>query len=191
MSRPSYVQTVAPTSLPLEVEEAMAHCRADGTEERTKIQALVQAATVAAQEYQWSQLITATWEARFDRFPSQIDLYPNPVQSVTVKYRDIANTLITMTADVDYVLDLYSKPARIVPAFSEAWPTTRGFINDVIVTVVAGYGEQSAVPAHIKQAILLLVGHWYMNRESAGMASKAIEFSTKTLLDLNSYRVFY
>ena len=31
---------------------------------------------------------------------------------------------------------------------------------------MAGYGAASTVPTSIKQAMLLLIGHWYENREA-------------------------
>lgn len=194
MARPSYTQTVPPTTRAVSLDEVKSHLRVDLDihDEDALIIALIDAATVYAQEYQWSQLITSTWEMRLDRFPSeQIELHPNPVSAVaTVQYVDTGGTTQALTVTTQYITDLLRKPALIYPAFNTSWPATRAYHNDVIVTFTAGYGAASAVPRNIKQAMLLLIGHWYMRREAAGCAEGEIEFATKALLDLNSFRVF-
>lgn len=191
----SVVQTVAPVQMPVTLDEAKLHTHVDGNDEDAAITSLIQKATRYAQEYQWDQLISATFEQRMDRFPcGEIILAKNPVSSVTsVSYVDSAGTTQTLTVTTDYVTDIYTKPARIVPAYGKSWPTTRGFINDVTVTYVAGYGSgPSSVPENVRHAILLLVGQWYANREAEGGGqSKTIDFAVKALLDLDSYRTFF
>lgn len=193
--KPSYVQTVAPTVSPIELEDAKLHMRVSGTDEDFLIQGLIDAAQAYVQEYQWSQLTSATWEMRMDHFPPDnvILLHPNPVISITsVQYVDTGGTTQTLTSTTDYVTDVNQKPARIVPAYAKWWPITRWHINDVVVTFVAGYGATSStIPVTTRQAILLLISHWYWNREATGMAAGEIEFAVKALLGLNSYRTFY
>lgn len=198
MSRPSYVRTTKPVPA-LDLSDVKAHCRADGSFEDVFLSGLIDAATAYVQDYQWSQLMSATWELRMDRFPCDgvIPLHPNPVSSVTsVAYNDYAGTATTLTVNTHYTVDVYSKPARIIPAFATSWPSTRGHINDVVVTFVAGHAtSHTSLPDGIRQAMLLLVGHWYRHRESAASGSqaadKSIAFATKALLDMNSYRVFF
>ena len=36
---------------------------------------------------------------------------------------------------------------------------------------IAGYGAAAAVPAAIKQAMLLLIGHWFANREAVNVGN--------------------
>lgn len=194
MSKPSYVQTVAPTTLPLSAEEVKAHCFIDGNDYDQDILLLINAATEYVQQYQWSQLVTATWVMRCDRFPCDgiITPHPSPVSSVSsVAYVDTGGNTQTLAVNTDYAVDIYSKPARIVPAYGKSWPTTRGFMNDVVVTFIAGYGASQYVPSTTKQAMLLLIGHWFKNREAIGTTTKETEFSVKALLDLGSFRVFY
>jgi len=177
------------------LDEAKLHARISGSDEDTEVQSLIAAATAYAQEYQWSQLISATHVMRLDRFPcgKAIELWPNPVQSVTtLQYVDTSGATQTLTPTTQYTADVYSKPARIVPAFTLPWPATRCYINDVTVTYVTGWGSTGdSVPITTRQAILLLVAHWYRNREATGMATGEIAFAAKALLDLNSYRTFY
>ena len=65
-------------------------------------------------------------------------------------------------------MDANSTPGRIVPAPGKSWPATRGYINDVIIRFLAGYGDLgSDVPQPLRHAILMLVAFWYEQRETA------------------------
>lgn len=116
-------------------------------------------------------LITQTWELRLDEFPIHDPLgairlpYP-PLQSVTsVKYLDLAGVEQTVPA-ADYVVDTQSRVGRVVLAPDTSWPETRDTIHAVRIQYVAGYGDAGTdVPAPIRQAMLLLIGHWYEHRE--------------------------
>ena len=47
-----------------------------------------------------------------------------------------------------------------------AWPAPKRIANGIEIAFTAGYGEAVAdVPAPIRQAVLLLVAHWYEHRE--------------------------
>jgi uncharacterized phiE125 gp8 family phage protein len=67
------------------------------------------------------------------------------------------------------------------------WPANLDDQNAVTVTWWAGYGTSGAsVPAAIRHAMLMLVGHWYDGSRSGvltGSISKEIEFGVKSLLD--------
>jgi uncharacterized phiE125 gp8 family phage protein len=82
---------------------------------------------------------------------------------VSVKYYDTDG--VEQTLDVaEYYEDAKSKPARIVPVSS--WPATKDRPNAVTITIEAGYGATAdKVPQVIKQALLLMVGDMYENRE--------------------------
>ncbi|MCK9569543.1 head-tail connector protein [Candidatus Pacearchaeota archaeon] len=97
----------------------------------------------------------------------------------------------------DYFVDSKSEPGRIVLAYGKSWPsTTLRPVNGICVTYVAGYGYSDEVPQAVKQAMKLLIGHWYENRETtiamnvgAGEADvKKIPYAVESLLWMN--RVF-
>ena len=192
IGKSSITRTVAPDGLPVDEEEITTYLRADSTELKNEAKILVARATAYVEDYQWSQLLTATFAERFDRFHDVIQLMKSPVQSVTsVQYVDTNGTTQTLTASTDYTADVYAKPARIVPAYSKWWPTTRGFINDVIVTYIAGYGTAADVPLNIRQAILMLASHWLEFHGAVDANAANVDFSVKALLDQNSFRTFY
>lgn len=124
---------------------------------------LIAAARGHAEQELKRKLITQTLDAYFDSFPSEI-LLP-PLQSVTsIVYTDDAGDEQTLSASL-YTVDAVSIPARIVPAYGQAWPSTRDQPNAVRVRFVAGYGLAAAVPNCVKQWMLLDVKAMYDNRD--------------------------
>lgn len=184
----SIVRTVAPTQTPVSLDEVKDKLRIAGNEFDSQLEVLLEAATDYCQEYQWAQFCTATFVERFDGFPQYLRLQRSPVQSVTsVVYVDTSGNSQTLTANTDYTVDIYSKPARIVPAYSKWWPATRCFINDVTVTYVAGYGTESDVPDEIRMAIIMKTQQMF---EACG-DQMAMDKVIHSLLDKRSFRTFY
>lgn len=104
--------------------------------------------------------------------------------SVIVDYYDITNTLTTLPGSYYYV-DTVSKPGRLGLTYGYQWPATQlRDINGICVTFLAGYGlTVASIPQNVKQAILMLVAHWYKNREAAGVKDDPeIPFSVSALL---------
>lgn len=190
--RVSYEETVPAGDSPVTLAEAKAHCRVEGGEDNDLIAGLIGAATKYAQDYQWSQLISATWKQRIYQFPDgEIELHPNPVTAVaSVTYVDINGDTQTLTENTDYVVDTRRKPAIIRAAYNTWWPAARGYADDVTIQFTAGYGTRSAVPQHTKQAILMLVAHWYDNRGNGCESVSAPQY-IDVLLSMNSFKVMY
>jgi uncharacterized phiE125 gp8 family phage protein len=155
------------TTEPVSTEEAMLHCRCDAPEETLWMAAAITTARQYCEAYTKRQLITGTWSLYLDQFPcDEIQLRVNPVSSVTsVVYNDASGNSQTLSSTL-YRKDIVSEPSRIVPAYGQSWPATRGQINDVCVTFVAGYGVASSVPRQFKHAILMLVAHWREHPEA-------------------------
>ena len=128
---------------------------------------LIQAAREYCQDYQNRAYCTQTWYLWLDEWPEYIKVPLPPLVSVTsIKYYDTTNAEATMTAS-DYYADTNSTPGRVVLAWGKTWPgTTLRPANGICVEFVCGYGAASTVPAAVKQAMLLLIAHWYENREA-------------------------
>lgn len=136
------------------------------------------------------QLVTATWDLLLDRFPcsSEAILVPlAPLVSVTsISYLDSAGTQTTWSSS-NYRVSTSREPGRIVPVVGQTYPTTYGTVDAVTVRFVAGYGDASDVPLGIKQAILLLVNHWFENRSPVGKVGDEIAFTVESLLTTYGY----
>ena len=188
------VVSTAPASEPVSLDEARLHVRQDGDDSADDdyLESLIVAARRWCEERLCQQFVTATLTLTLDCFPCRegglIEFPKSPLISVAaaspivwVKYYDAANAQQTLSA-TEYDYDLTSKPGRLRPAYGYSWPTTYVRMNAVEIKYTAGHGAAAAVPQTIKQAILLLVGHWYANREPVGTVGKQIEFAVDSLL---------
>jgi len=159
----------APSVEPISLTEAKNHLRVDISNDDTLISALITAAREHTETYLQKCLISQTWYQYHDfGFPCTIELLKNPVQSVTaITYIDGNGTEQTVATSI-YDLDVNRKPATIFRAYSQIWPITRLIQNAVKIEFITGYGDASTnVPAAIRSAMFLLIGHLYENREAS------------------------
>ena len=167
------VRTVAPAATPVSLAEAKEHLRVDHTAEDTLIQIYLDAAVSALDG--WSgqlgrALVTQTWRQDFDAFPpSDMLRLPFPdAQSVSVAYTDENGSDQTLATSEYHLVQDYTSSA-IELAENSTWPNTDDVPDAVRVTTVVGYGDAADVPADLKAAILIHIGHMYENRESVSM----------------------
>lgn len=167
----SLTLVTAPAAEPITLQEAKDHLRVDGADDDALISALITAARERIDgPYGWlgRAILTQTWDFYLDEFPAGTCIYLPlaPVQSVvSVTYTD-PNGASQTFADYALGADLDSQP-RLVLGWEKAWPATRAIAEAVKVRFIAGYATPAAVPAPIKAALLLTVGHLYENREAA------------------------
>lgn len=178
----------APTEEPLTLEEAKAQLRFPFEHEDQLIGSLITAARVYCETVTGKAFLTQTLRLTRDTFPSYCEGYEfrlpkPPLQSVSsIQYTDVDGATQTVSAS-SYVVD--ATTGRVALAYGYDWPTDAiEQIAAVKVNYVAGYGAASAVPKTIKQSMLLLIAHWFANREAVltGTISKDIEFSLTALL---------
>jgi uncharacterized phiE125 gp8 family phage protein len=160
-----------PTVEPISIAEAKDQCRIDITDDDVLIGSLIVAARRVAEMVLRRALITQTWDYVADAFPAgdRLVLPRAPLQSVTsITYVDSDDASDTV-ASGDYQVDTDSVPGRVVLKSGSTWPSvTLRVANGVTVRFVAGYGDDGDdVPQEIRQAMLLMVGHWYENREDS------------------------
>lgn len=166
----------SPATLPVSVEEAMRQCRItiddDDTDGLAEVTGLLEGYIGAAVNHLdgWtgilgSCMVSQVWRQDFDRFSKCLDLPLGPVISIDgVTWRNSAGQIATV-ASGSYSLRTSAggmSHCRFVDAFS--LPSDLYEVGGVSVTYTAGYAA-GAVPRAIRQAILLMVGAWYENRE--------------------------
>jgi uncharacterized phiE125 gp8 family phage protein len=185
------VLTTAPEVEPLTLDEAKEHLREDGMGQDALISALIVAARQWVETRAWRALITQEWDMYYRRPTGACALVVPmpPTQSVdAVTYIDAAGDSKVMDP-ADYVVDTASQPARIYPV--TAWPAMSDVSGAVVVAVTAGFGDDPEdVPQHYRQAMLLVLGHWYANRESVvvGTIAAHVPEAAQALLDLDHAR---
>jgi len=178
---------ISPTQEPITLQEAKSHLRVDATDDDILISSLITAAREYCEAFQNRAYITQTWEFWLDDWPVEgyISIPKPPLQEiVSVKYYDAVGYENTFAAE-NYYLDDKNQPGGLVLAYGKSWPsTTLCPSNGICITFTAGYGTAAQVPVRVKQAMLLLIGHWYENREAVltGSISKEIEFAVSSLL---------
>lgn len=165
----------APAEEPITASEAKLHARFDSSSLDTEIAILIKAAREYAELELGRKIITQTLDTYFDEFPDEIRLMP--LQSVmAITYTDTNGDTQTLSASA-YQVDAVGQPARIVPAYGYDWPSTRaGQLNAVKVRYVAGYGLQAAVPACIKNWMLIRVAQGIDQIKATSDFNQAIEF---------------
>jgi uncharacterized phiE125 gp8 family phage protein len=183
--------SVPPVEEPLTLSEAKAQCHVDTMDDDTLIIGLISAAREWCEKMDWRAYVTQTLELWLDYWPAGAIIVPRPpLQTVeSVEYYDIGDNAFTLS-DSKYIVDAVSQPGRIVLRTYETWPITYPVLrsaNGICVTYTAGYGMAVDVPQRIKQAMLLLVGHWYENRENTvvGTVNRSIEMGVQSLLGID------
>lgn len=179
-----------PTVEPVTLVDAKAHLRITSSAEDALLAGLITAARQVAESECRRALITQTWEKVLDEFPDEIELPYPPIQAITsIVYIDTAGAQQTL-ASAGYFLDSKSEPGWVAPAYGYTWPQTQDAWNVVTITYRAGYGSQASdVPQAIRQWILLMVGHYYENREASvpGVVMTPLPFIAGLL---DPYRVY-
>lgn len=186
----SPIRTVAPTLTPVSLEEAKDHVgAAEYDDDDRKIESYLDAA-VAYIEIFGQALITQTWKVNLCGWPCDgIRLPLGPVQSVTtVKYYNSANSQATLSA-ANYALYSDALGPYIGWLHGYSVPSLYARADAIEVTFVAGYGDEPKdVPAPIRHAILMLVGHWFENRETVNVGQTVTEVPLGVVTLLGPYR---
>jgi uncharacterized phiE125 gp8 family phage protein len=187
----SLTRATPPAVEPVTLTEAKIHLRVDTDTDDAYISTLITAAREWCEQYVDRTLVQTQWTMRLDSFPYEIELPRPPIAAsgtataVTLTYTlgDDSTATLSTTA---YRVDRNSTPGVVRQLRAGTWPANLDDYNAVSVTWWAGYGSDgSSVPAAIRHAMLMLIGHWYESRSSVlvGSISKEVEFGVKSLLD--------
>ena len=172
---------------PVSLDLVKMHLRVIDVAEDALILSYVQAAREWVEHRTGHILVPRTVTQVFDHFPtwrtyngltnqiyrltgSFLELNFQPVVSVAgIAYTDMAGIARTLT---DYTMTLGRAPFRLYQSQMSGWPITLPN-SGVVVTYAAGYvpGEE---PKALIQAMILLVGHWFENRESVTIDMRGI-----------------
>lgn len=189
----SLKRIAAPAVEPVSIEEAKLHLRVDHSSDDALIGSLIAAAREWVEQATRRSLITQTWRLRLEELPVEecVELPRPPLQSVSsFTYVDSGGSTQTWSSS-KYTVHTDSEPGELAVAYGEVWPSIREQEDAVTITYVAGYGANGAtVPAPLRTAILLLVGHWYANREAVTPATLTnIPLGVDALI--SPYRIHY
>lgn len=197
----------APSGEPISLDQAKAHLRVDTADQDDLIEALITAARERVEDETGRALITQTLEIALDYFVEPPDLrfvtlpYLTPAKAILlprpplialkrISYYDRDGNVVLLHDEVgsptvisDLVVDTYSVPGRLVPASGGNWPSVQDRANAVTIRYTAGYGaDGESVPMPIRQAMLLLIGHYHENPSAVGDSMAEIPMGVDFLL---------
>ncbi len=183
----SLVMTSGPAVEPVSLAEAKAHLRVDSTAEDALIQSLVVTSRLHIEAALGLALIAQSWSYFLDRWPKtgRVLLPLSPVGAITAIRVWSANGASQSLDTAGFYLDGSGLPPRLVTLADTARPYPGRPVNGIEIALTAGFGVQPGdVPAPIRHALLLLVAHWYENREPVeiGGSSNAIPAMVSELL---------
>jgi uncharacterized phiE125 gp8 family phage protein len=185
--------TVAPAADVVTLAEAKAHLRveAEDTDNDAAIRGYVSAAVSYAEQYTGLRLAPQTVKLRAWALDACTFRLPTaPIESITsITYLDQDGAEQALDASA-YVTDLNGIHPTLSRAYHQTWPAHRVTLGSITITAVCGYAA-GQVPTPIKQAILLMVGDWFSNRETTDPSRvQAIEMVAVDAL-LANYRRAY
>jgi len=191
----SFSLLTPPAVEPVLLADAKQQARIDTTADDALVSNLITGARQWGEKFTGRALITQTWQLAIDLLPdatekwwdgerqgpitgldsvNTISLPRAPLQSVTsVQYFDNADTPTVWPAS-NYFVDTVREPGRLALRLGAVWPVPQRLTNGIVITYVAGYGNDGAsVPETIKTALRQLVAHWYEHRGDAATAASA------------------
>jgi uncharacterized phiE125 gp8 family phage protein len=141
----------------------------------------IPAAREWVERYSGVTLMSQTFTEYLDEFDDYLTLSRWPVTAINeIGYLDSDDLPAVF---VDYTL-MNSIPVRLYP-LDDGWPTL-GTNGEISIEYVAGYAEGDE-PSGLVQAMLVLIAHWFNNREAVGQVTGAVAFSVESLCD--RYRI--
>jgi uncharacterized phiE125 gp8 family phage protein len=182
------VLVTPPAVKPVSLDEVKRNCNIDHGDDDALIDGYIDAAVALLDGYGGTvgqALVNQSWAVSMPGFCGRMRLPVGPLVSVTsIQYYNSSNVQATASSAL-YAAHSDALGPYITLKSGQSWPTVYGRDDAVTVTWVAGHGAAAAdVPASIRQAMLLLVGHWYQNREAVniGNITSALPFSVDALL---------
>ena len=174
----------APAVEPLSLAEAKAFLRVEVADDDDVITALIAGARIHVEAQTRRALITQSWRLVLDAWPEdgRIPVRPAPLQTFTAaRVYDIDNNAQAVDTQ-SFVPDIAASQLIFAP-----WALTQPqrLAAGIELDVVCGYGDAATdVREPLRQAIRLLVAHWYENRGlvASGTTAAVLPVSVAALL---------
>lgn len=168
----------------LTTAEVKKHLIVEFDDDDTYIDTLRDAAYSFAEKYTGITIVDDEKVDYLQDFKDPITLKHTNVQSITsITYYDLNDAQQSQT---DYYLDNRNPVNTLSPLYEGVWPDTNQDYENVVITYQAGY---TTIPDLINQAVLLIIGSLYEQRENhiIGVSINKIPVSAEYLL--NQYRI--
>lgn len=161
----------APVATPVSLSEVKDQLRVEHTDDDALLLRLIKTASayIDAKGALGHAIISQKWGQWVTSVPPQsVRLAMGPVIAVSdVKYYD-ENGVLQADDLNNYHVTGTGFTTQIGPKVGFGWPVTQDRADAIRIEYAAGYGAAAAdVPETLRHAMMLLIGHWYDNRENA------------------------
>jgi uncharacterized phiE125 gp8 family phage protein len=163
-----------PAVEPITLAQAKQFVRVEHDDDDDVITALIAGARIHVETQTRRALITQSWRLTRDVWPATgcVPVLPVPLKTLDAArvYKSDGTTLSLDLAG--FALDKSSAPARL-SFVRGAPPAPERSAAGIEIDITCGYGDAAAnVPEPLRQAIRLLVAHWYENRGLIAVGSE-------------------
>lgn len=173
-----FTVVVPPAEELISIDEAKTHVRFTSSAEDTAIEIQLAAAREHCELVARRAFVAQTIELRLHCWPAagMLQLPRPPLQEVLAVEYTASNGELHTLPSTNYVVYHQTEPGQLVLKPSANWPREELMPGpSICVRYVAGYGAPEAVPVRYKQAVLLLFGTWFANREHLTVGTIAHE----------------
>jgi uncharacterized phiE125 gp8 family phage protein len=161
-----------PAEEPVTLAEAKAWVKVDGADEDALLATLITAARLHLESVTGRALLTQSWRLVLDAWPAggEVRLPVAPLSALTaIRAFDEDGDEHTIGL-AQFLVEPGGTPVRLVlPATVAGMPVLRQRFG-IEIDYVAGFGEAADVPQELKQALLVLVAHWFEHRDAVVIA---------------------
>jgi uncharacterized phiE125 gp8 family phage protein len=185
---PSILLT-APAGEPVSLAEAKDFLRVAHNDDDATVAALVAGARQEIETQTRRALMMQVWRLTRDVWPASgvVPLLPAPLRALmAVRVYDgdgHAQALDLQSFDVDTA----GAPAML--AFARGMPAPGRRAGGIEIDIECGYGAAADVPEPLRQAVRLLVAHWYENRALIAASGEVASVPSSVLALIAPYRV--
>lgn len=173
-----WLQPVASAGTPTEpitLAEAKTHLRVDYGDDDNLISGLITGVRVYVENFLQRSLVNSQSNLYLTDWPrcDRIQIPRAPLSSIDgFFYTDSTEVEQTISPTL-YVANATLEPPEVVLRFGQTWPSaTLSPSSPIRILFTAGYGtDAESVPRPIRQAMLLVIGHLFKNREEVVAAS--------------------
>jgi len=157
---------------------------------------LIDALTSTVREYVERDIGYITTQQQYigylGKFENIIKIPLRPIISIDeIKYFDADGVEQTLEPSLYQFSGVGIEPV-LCPAPNNSWPQVQeGRLQAITITMTAGHATRDLVPHTLKQAIKLLVSHFYENRESTTQGINVVEMPQGYEFLVQSFRKYH
>lgn len=182
-----------PAVEPISLEETKSFMRIDGSDDDILINSLIAAARIYIETTMGLIMISESWSYYIDKWPNKSVIYMplSPIISVDeIRIHSSPSSYETLEAE-HYQADIYSNHPRIKILNTPSTTPLASSLNQIEIQITAGFGDQiSDVPSDLKQAMLMLVTHWFEKREPIGYGGTFVKVPVAIEAILSNYKKY-